>query len=64
MAEALPQTIRAALDDPFAQLAGPLAGTRRLDLEVVSAAGLTPHLRGWSSPARSSRGLATCPARM
>ena len=45
MAEALPQTIRAALDDPFAQLAGPLAGTRRLDLEVVSAAGLTPHMR-------------------
>ncbi len=45
MAEALPQTIRAALDDPFAQLAGPLAGTRRLDLEVVSAADLTPHMR-------------------
>jgi NADPH-dependent ferric siderophore reductase len=45
MAEALPQAVRAGLEDPFAQLAGPLAGTRRLDLEVVSSATLTPHLR-------------------
>ena len=45
MAEALPQAVRAGLDDPFAQLAGPLAGTRRLQLEVVDSAGLTPHLQ-------------------
>jgi NADPH-dependent ferric siderophore reductase len=45
MAEALPAAVRARLDDPFAQLAGPLAGTRRLDFEVVDSAGLTPHMR-------------------
>src|ERR1019366_627844 len=45
MAEALPEAVRASLDDPFAQLAGPLAGTRRLDFEVVDASELTPHMR-------------------
>jgi NADPH-dependent ferric siderophore reductase len=45
MVEALPDAVRATLDDPFAQLAGPLAGTRRLDLEVVSASDMTPHMR-------------------
>jgi NADPH-dependent ferric siderophore reductase len=45
MVEALPEAVRASLDDPFAQLAGPLSGTRRLDLQVVSAAELTPHMR-------------------
>jgi NADPH-dependent ferric siderophore reductase len=45
MSEALPAAVRARLDDPFAQLAGPLAGTRRLDFEVVDLAGLTPHMR-------------------
>lgn len=45
MTEAIPGTVRAALDDPFAQLAGPLAGTRRLDFEVTGARDLTPHMR-------------------
>jgi NADPH-dependent ferric siderophore reductase len=45
MAEALPEAVRAGLEDPFAQLAGPLAGTRRLDFEVVDSAGLTPRMR-------------------
>jgi NADPH-dependent ferric siderophore reductase len=45
MADALPQSTIAALDDPFAQLSGPLAGTVRLDLEVVDSAALTPHLQ-------------------
>jgi len=45
MVEALPEAVRASLDDPYAQLAGPLSGTRRLDLQVVSAAELTPHMR-------------------
>lgn len=45
MAEALPAAVRAGLDDPFAALTGSLAGTRRLDFEVVDVAELTPHMR-------------------
>lgn len=44
MAEALPRAVRDTLDDPFAELAGPLAGTRRLQLTVTSSAQLTPHM--------------------
>jgi NADPH-dependent ferric siderophore reductase len=44
MTDALPETVRATLDDPFAQLSGNLAGTRRLHLTVASAQPLTPHL--------------------
>jgi hypothetical protein len=55
MADALPESALAALDDPFAQLAGPLAGTTRLDFEVVDSVRLTPHmqrLRLTAPPAR------------
>jgi NADPH-dependent ferric siderophore reductase len=45
MADALPQSAIAALDDPFAQLSGPLAGTIRLDLEVTATAPLTAHMQ-------------------
>jgi NADPH-dependent ferric siderophore reductase len=45
MADALPQSARVALDDPFAQLTGSLAGTTRLDFEVVDTARLTPHMQ-------------------
>jgi NADPH-dependent ferric siderophore reductase len=45
MADALPESTLAALDDPFAQLSGPLAGTTRLDFEVVDSARLTPHMQ-------------------
>ena len=45
MADALPESALAALDDPFAQLTGPLASTTRLDLEVVDSARLTPHMQ-------------------
>ena len=45
MADALPQSALAALEDPFAQLTGPLAGATRLDLEVVDSARLTPHMQ-------------------
>src|SRR5919109_5372305 len=41
MADALPESARGALDDPLAQLTGPLAGTTRLDFEVVDSARLT-----------------------
>jgi NADPH-dependent ferric siderophore reductase len=45
MADVLPESARAALDDPFAQLTGPLASTTRLDFEVVDSARLTPHMQ-------------------
>jgi hypothetical protein len=45
MADALPESARAELDDPFAQLTGPLASTTRLDFEVVDSARLTPHMQ-------------------
>ena len=45
MTNAPSETVRATLDDPFAQLTGSLAGTRRLQLEVTGAAQLTPHMR-------------------
>ena len=45
MADALPEPALAALEDPFAQLTGPLASTTRLDFEVVDSARLTPHMQ-------------------
>ena len=45
MADALTESTRAGLDDPFAQLTGPLASTTRLDFEVVDSARLTPHMQ-------------------
>jgi NADPH-dependent ferric siderophore reductase len=44
MADALPETSQITLDDPFAELAGPLAGTSRLPLQVVESGQLTPHM--------------------
>src|SRR5229473_2318486 len=45
MADALPESALAALDDPFTQLTGSLASTTRLDFEVVDSARLTPHMQ-------------------
>jgi NADPH-dependent ferric siderophore reductase len=45
MADAVPVATREALDDPFAQLAGPLAGTTRLEFQVVETDLLTPHMQ-------------------
>ncbi len=45
MTDAVPQTVVAELDDPFAQLSGPLADTRNLHFEVVSSMTLTPHMQ-------------------
>jgi NADPH-dependent ferric siderophore reductase len=45
MADALPEATIAALEDPFAQLSGPLANTTRLDFTVVDSARLTPHMQ-------------------
>jgi NADPH-dependent ferric siderophore reductase len=45
MTDALPQSVLAALDDPFAQLNGPLAGTRQLHFEVAASSQLSPHMQ-------------------
>jgi NADPH-dependent ferric siderophore reductase len=45
MTDAVPQTVVAGLDDPFAQLTGPLADTRKLHFEVTSTTLLTPHMQ-------------------
>jgi NADPH-dependent ferric siderophore reductase len=45
MTDAVPQTVIAGLDDPFAQLTGSLADTRKLPFEVVSSSQLTPHMQ-------------------
>jgi NADPH-dependent ferric siderophore reductase len=45
MTDALPEAVRTTLDDPFAQLSGNLAGTRRLQFEVTGARQLTPHMQ-------------------
>lgn len=45
MADALPETVRASLDDPFAELTGSLAGTRKMRLRVTESARLTPSMQ-------------------
>jgi len=45
MADALPESTLAALDDPFARLSGPLASTIRLDFRVAESSRLTPHMQ-------------------
>jgi len=45
MTDAVPQTVVASLDDPFAQLTGPLAETRKLHFEVAATSQLSPHLQ-------------------
>jgi len=45
MPEALPEQIRQQLDDPFAELTGSLAGTRRLSFEVTANGQLSPNMQ-------------------
>jgi NADPH-dependent ferric siderophore reductase len=45
MTDAVPQAVAAGLDDPFAQLSGPLADTRKLHFEVAGSRQLSPHLQ-------------------
>jgi NADPH-dependent ferric siderophore reductase len=45
MTDALPEALRTRLDDPFAQLSGNLAGTRRLQLAVTGTWQLTEHMQ-------------------
>ena len=45
MTDAVPEAVVATLEDPFAQLSGPLAGTRKLHFEVTETRELTPHMQ-------------------
>ena len=45
MTDALPRALIAQLEDPFAQLTGNLAGTRRLQFEVVASDQVSPHFQ-------------------
>jgi len=45
MPDALPKQIRQQLDDPFAELTGPLAGTRKLHFEVAGNSRLSPSMQ-------------------
>jgi len=59
--DALPQQIRQQLDDPFAELAGPLAGTRKLHFEVVESSELTPSMRQVTLTAPELAGFSYAP---
>ena len=45
MADSVPAAAAAQLDDPFAELRGPLAGTTRMRLAVAGSTQLTPHMQ-------------------
>jgi len=61
MSDAVPQPVVAELDDPFAQLTGPLADTRNLHFEVVSSAMLTPHMQRLELTAAELEGFTYAP---
>jgi NADPH-dependent ferric siderophore reductase len=52
MTDALPPAVRASLEDPFAELTGPLADTRRLSFEVVENERLSPSMQRITLTAR------------
>ena len=45
MTDALPHEVRTQLDDPFAELTGSLAGTRKLAFRVVENEQISPHMQ-------------------
>jgi NADPH-dependent ferric siderophore reductase len=59
MTDAVPEAVVATLEDPFAQLSGSLAGTRKLHLEVTQTRELTPHMQRLSLTAPELDGF-TC----
>jgi NADPH-dependent ferric siderophore reductase len=61
MTDAVPQAVAAGLDDPFAQLTGSLAGTRKLHFEVTSTASLTPHMQRLELTAAELDGFSYAP---
>jgi len=61
MTDAVPATVAAALEDPFAQLTGSLAGTRKLHFEVTDTGLLTPHMQRISLTAAELDGFSYNP---
>jgi NADPH-dependent ferric siderophore reductase len=59
--DALPQQVRAQLDDPFAQLTGPLAGTRQLSFCVVETEQMSPSMERISLTAPELDGFSYAP---
>ncbi len=45
MSDALPRSVRTQLDDPFAELTGPLAAARKLSFEVVESELVSPSMQ-------------------
>ena len=45
MSDALPPSVRMRLDDPFAELTGPLAAARRLSFTVVESEQVSPSMQ-------------------
>jgi NADPH-dependent ferric siderophore reductase len=61
MTDAPSEAVRATLDDPFAQLSGNLAGTRRLQFEVTGSRQLTPHMQRLEMTAPELDGFSYAP---
>jgi NADPH-dependent ferric siderophore reductase len=61
MTEAVPRAVVAGLDDPFAQLTGSLADSRKLSFEVAASTQLTPHMQRIELAARQLDGFSYRP---
>lgn len=61
MTDAVPETVAADLEDPFAQLNGPLADTRKLHFEVTATIRLTPHMQRLELTAPELEGFSYAP---
>jgi NADPH-dependent ferric siderophore reductase len=59
--EALPKQVREQLDDPFAELTGPLAGTRKLSFEVVESDRMSPSIQRITLTAAELAGFSYAP---
>jgi NADPH-dependent ferric siderophore reductase len=61
MTDALPPAVRAQLEDPFAELTGPLADTRRLSFEVAENERLSPSMQRITLTASELQGFRYAP---
>ena len=61
MTDAVPEAVVGTLEDPFAQLSGSLAGTRKLHFEVTETLQLTPHMQRLSLIAPELEGFSYQP---